>query len=523
MRGSRRLRLAGRLDRIARLREDLSAQPLPAEDARASAVGFGAALPAAEVSVRQQLLLRFADRRFVEALLRSVGTGRPVRAAIPGEWREVLSRHRFRTSALCSAMFIGRAAFLLGAALRQMARVLRLGIRRTGVGSHSLHGAAYFDGLGPDNLPPTGHTYRGDDVVSWFLAGPGGEGEFLEVWHDCAGVPPRSVGSTQVRYNPVLQPFPNGRTYGSFLVWCFRATAVAVFDLLRGSWWHAVVLRDAVVAAAFRLQARHRCARDYLFHNSSWFYRPLWTYEAESLGARVTLYFYSTNVEAMSKGGSPAPVGYGWRASSWPCYLVWDEWQERFVRRAVGSVPCVKVVGPVSFVAQDKEFVRPVCTAVAVFDVAPFRPSYFQTLGIASDYYAGDSAIAFISDTQVVTNKLGLQMLWKRKRHFGAVTHPRYRRAAASVSVARNVEDVDPMVAAARIIEVAAAVVSFPFTSTALIARRLGKPSCYYDPTGTVDPEDPAAHGIPVVRGQKQLAQWLQLNIGISSSTRSAP
>jgi polysaccharide biosynthesis PFTS motif protein len=174
-------------------------------------------------------------------------------------------------------------------------------------------------------------------------------------------------------------------------------------------------------------------------------------------------------------------------------------------------------------VAQDKEFVRPVCTAVAVFDVAPFRPSYFQTLGIASDYYAGDSAIAFISDTQVVTNKLGLQMLWKRKRHFGAVTHPRYRRAAASVSVARNVEDVDPMVAAARIIEVAAAVVSFPFTSTALIARRLGKPSCYYDPTGTVDPEDPAAHGIPVVRGQKQLAQWLQLNIGISSSTRSAP
>ena len=48
-----------------------------------------------------------------------------------------------------------------------------------------------------------------------------------------------------------------------------------------------------------------------------------------------------------------------------------------------------------------------------------------------------------------------------------------------------------------------------PFTSTALIARELGRPSCYYDPTGLVQKDDRAAHGIEIVSGREELARWL--------------
>ena len=48
-----------------------------------------------------------------------------------------------------------------------------------------------------------------------------------------------------------------------------------------------------------------------------------------------------------------------------------------------------------------------------------------------------------------------------------------------------------------------------PFTSTALIARELGKPTCYYDPTGLVQKDDRAAHGIEIVSGREELAHWL--------------
>lgn len=47
-------------------------------------------------------------------------------------------------------------------------------------------------------------------------------------------------------------------------------------------------------------------------------------------------------------------------------------------------------------------------------------------------------------------------------------------------------------------------VIGMPFTSTALIARGLGKSSVYYDPTGQLQSDDRAAHGIPIISGPDQ-------------------
>lgn len=49
-----------------------------------------------------------------------------------------------------------------------------------------------------------------------------------------------------------------------------------------------------------------------------------------------------------------------------------------------------------------------------------------------------------------------------------------------------------------------------PFTSTALIAKELGKVSIYYDPTGLIQKDDRAAHGIPIISGKKELKNWLE-------------
>ncbi len=48
-----------------------------------------------------------------------------------------------------------------------------------------------------------------------------------------------------------------------------------------------------------------------------------------------------------------------------------------------------------------------------------------------------------------------------------------------------------------------------PFTSTAHIARELGKPACFYDPTGMIQRNDRAAHGIPIIIGRAELQAWL--------------
>jgi polysaccharide biosynthesis PFTS motif protein len=69
---------------------------------------------------------------------------------------------------------------------------------------------------------------------------------------------------------------------------------------------------------------------------------------------------------------------------------------------------------------------------------------------------------------------------------------------------------VDPEASPIQVIEKCAAVISMPFTSTAIIGSELGKPSVYYDPSGVIEKNDKGAHGIPVISGRSELEAWIK-------------
>ena len=48
------------------------------------------------------------------------------------------------------------------------------------------------------------------------------------------------------------------------------------------------------------------------------------------------------------------------------------------------------------------------------------------------------------------------------------------------------------------------------FTSTATIADSEDKPSVYYDPTGLIDRNDVAGHGVQVLIGIDELKDWFK-------------
>ncbi len=47
-------------------------------------------------------------------------------------------------------------------------------------------------------------------------------------------------------------------------------------------------------------------------------------------------------------------------------------------------------------------------------------------------------------------------------------------------------------------------------TSTTHIARELGKNTWFYDPTGIMQHDDRAAHGMPIMIGRTELQAWLE-------------
>lgn len=140
----------------------------------------------------------------------------------------------------------------------------------------------------------------------------------------------------------------------------------------------------------------------------------------------------------------------------------------------------------------------------------PFRVSKYQSLGLGYEYYVPQVSIKFLEDIQAVLDEFGIDMAFKRKRDIGKLAHPVYRSAVELIETEPNVISISSSVSAARLIENSLAVISMPYTSTALIAANQGIPSVYYDSSAKVVRDDCAAHGIPVLIGRHELRSWLR-------------
>jgi polysaccharide biosynthesis PFTS motif protein len=130
-------------------------------------------------------------------------------------------------------------------------------------------------------------------------------------------------------------------------------------------------------------------------------------------------------------------------------------------------------------------------------------------LGADSEFYTPTVANPFLLHVSNAAQRHDVLMLWKRKRNVGSLAHPFYRRLADQLAENSHVVLIEPAISANRVIEASFAVISMPFTSTALIAREMGKPSIYYDPTGLLQRDDRAAHGIPILSGSDELEAWI--------------
>ena len=100
-------------------------------------------------------------------------------------------------------------------------------------------------------------------------------------------------------------------------------------------------------------------------------------------------------------------------------------------------------------------------------------------------------------------------MVLKRKRNVGNYIHYKYRNLINLLIERQNFISLDADTRAQQVIDQCVAVISMPFTSTAIIAREMGKPSVYYFPNDLIIKDDRAAHGIPILIGRDELYNWL--------------
>jgi polysaccharide biosynthesis PFTS motif protein len=511
MRGYRALRVSGKLGLIADVREAMTNTRFTAAGDRASALIFGAGTGSAERIVRQYLLIRVAWTPLNKALLASEGRpGTAVVHSLPAEWRRVVEQHGFRAARIRSALiWAGYVVLVWAYGVMSIGRTVVWNIRAIGRARVEPGRYAFFDKLASGNLPQPGADGRSHDIVSWYAQWSGRVADLERLCHGVAGAAPGRVNGLPVLMADPIPPLTSIAAVVRYAGWGAAASGLAAIDMLRGRWWHALLLHEAGMAALVRAHEPTELARDYLFHNSGWIYRPLWTYEAERQGSRITFYFYSTNCESFKRADGYQIQANSWQVMTWPLYLVWDEFQAQFVRRAVGDGANIRAVGSIWFGTCARELPPIPDGAVAVFDVQPWRASGYRALGLADEYYTPATSDGFLADIHREVRARGATVVLKRKRQVEHWLHPQYAATLRRLEASPGFLAVDPDISAVRVIERCALVVSMPFTSTALLAREMGKPSIYYDPHGFMQKDDRAGHGIPIVTGPDELQAWI--------------
>jgi polysaccharide biosynthesis PFTS motif protein len=361
----------------------------------------------------------------------------------------------------------------------------------------------YFNSLSPNNIPTDNKTQT---IINWYFQWKNRLGDIDTVCHNVMNTPDTKYSRTDLTYT-VETPYLNGiqtiKYYFWFIYLSMHSLLVGLFNP-----YPAIMLNESLKLMRVKLAKKNQLARDYLFHVSSPYYRPLWTYEAESKGSRVLFYFYSTNCE-LFKTEKGYPIGHPWHLMNWPHYLVWDDYQVDFVKKFGHGSPVIEDVGVIWFSSGGKCVDIPL-NSIAVFDVTPKRHNlHILLLGSDLDYYTPNIANQFLSDIQLVLSQNHFNMLHKIKRN-NQSTDKRYSSKINHLIRELNYINFDPQVDALQVIQKTKACISMPFTSTAIIAKQEGRPSVYYDPVGIIQKDDRAAHDIPVLSGINELRRWVE-------------
>ena len=513
LRGQRLMRAEGWLPLIVQIKHDISHQSLTAFTDRTSAYIFHETLEISELIIRQYLMIRVAGVGLNRSILAAFGGARGVHV-LPPHILNLLAEKGVPTHQILSRLaWIGYVFAVWAYGVLIIARLAR----RAHPLSNRLaspKSTALFVGAVQGNLPSDRPLSDRYDLLSWYHNWPGRNPAICTIAASGRLSPPLHSDEPAVAVlSSEFVPLPSWSLWVCFLGWALVAILRSFWDLMRGRWWHALLLSEAAKARVTHLTPPLNLAAEYWFSHTGYIYRPIWTYGAARKGAEHYLYFYSVNNSAILKEGEPILAIGAWPLMNWPNYIVWDEMQAAFIRQFVphsAETSYFHVVGDLPFVDGSAELPVPKGKKLALFDIQPFRPYLHASQAQVFEYYNPDCATAVLRDVADICEEHGLKMMWKRKRDVSETTHPYYQKIEQElVERVQTVVSVAPQIASHRVIANSDLVVSVPFTSAALIARNFGKPSCYYDPLGLLAPDDKAAHGIPVLLCKAQLEKWI--------------
>lgn len=508
MRGYLKLKKLNKLHIIDDLKRQLIVNKLNIPLTQYSKTIYGVALPKAEIILKKYLFIRILNNSFNRSLLISlVSKSNKISIPIPKQFREIIKKEKFLISDLkCQILWFFYLLALYVYGLSIIFKILFESILCLFNKKFPTKKYAYFYQLKKNNLPSTSDNQQSYDIVSWYWKKWNGRNKNVEVvHHSCRTTPEFTSKKIPLYYQKnFLPPLSNVFSFFNFLFWSLKILIIFILDFFRGRWWNIILIPEAAYAAKARFLNYDMLAKEYLFSNSNITHRPLWTYEAEAKGAKIILYFYSTNCEKFFFNLKNSEFQNDYLLLNWPNYLVWDEAQKQFLNK-LQIKNKIDIVGPIWFVhSKVNNYYK---NAITVFDVSVLRPAVYTSYCNDFEYYIYLNIEKFYNEIIKLAKIKNININIKFKRDDFDVSK-RYLNLISKLSKEPNIR-VFKEVSVYDIIKNSKLIISLPFTSPTVLAQNLGVRCIFFDPSGLLDKNNSPNRKIFIAQSSEELKLWI--------------
>lgn len=513
LRGHQSLIKNNKLNLTVIIKQELSRISLNEFSTKTSKYIFHDCVLNSNLIIRQYLMHRIGGRLIPTFMLAAIGGSKTPIHIVPSYMLETFEKYNIPVvKSLSQFVWFIYVFIVWGYGVIQFIKSIYIQIPKNR--KKNRKNLAFFMNLQTNNFPSSSSSKNSYDLISWYSQWKYRNKLINKLGHDQKFVKLSKFKAFHIfRNNSEFPEFTNWKQFFLFLFWGIYASIRSFLDLLIGKWWHPLLLSEAVKAHIVHLHKIEDLPMEYWFSHTHYTYRPIWTYNFENKGSKLFLYFYSVNNNAIQPiYDQNFSVGY-WHLMSWPIYIAWGNKNKEFLKKYVGDKSKIILEENFYFTDSNKRIPEINEPCIAVFDAQPHRPYWHATQGQVFEYYHPKTSKIFFENILKLSEEFNLKILWKKKRFLHKVEHPSYTLLSQKLQKNKNVICAYHDISAHKIIKKSNLIISMPFTSTGMIGKTLGKPSCYFDALNIVDENEQNSHGVDIIKNYTDLSLWVKKSL----------
>lgn len=247
-----------------------------------------------------------------------------------------------------------------------------------------------------------------------------------------------------------------------------------------------ILILDEIIKYKYISQNENNKPDYALFNMSNMILQPLWS-KLKNVNNEFMdyIFYYSTNIVPLVEKPELSANMFGYRLHSWNNYILWNnnqkKWIEHCSKKKINSLIADDYI---PFEGKNIHMLKNYNKKIIIFDVQPRNDYVYYNFMHVGNIYTLEYCTNFLLDITQSIKKIYPQaeIIYKVKRDIKTINKKYLNLVTDVASKIENFKIFYDEISAQSLIKVCDASISIPFTSTALIADYLKKPSIYYHP-----------------------------------------